>query len=69
MNRLVREIVHHNSIVQIRTRLDFDPAERFVIIDPSARPVVYHGLLDDPAIQPIRTGGTWFPGQYEGGDR
>lgn len=70
MNEVVRVILYHSSHVEVYTPIQLDEKdERFVRINPPTegenRNIIYHGLLDDPEVQPVVTGGTWYPRTYQ----
>lgn len=68
MNQLFEAYLYHSAAVQVHTLLRLDSGaegERFVIITPSSKDI-YRGILQrDPAIQPVTTGGTWYPSLYK----
>ncbi|MCJ1261268.1 hypothetical protein MMC22_001132 [Lobaria immixta] len=67
MNKIVRAILYHSSVVEVYTPIRLVEKERFITINPS-KDYIYHGLLEDPEIQPTVTGGTWYPSPYKTGD-
>lgn len=67
MNKIVRVMLYHNTVVEVHTPIRLDEKERFITINPSKN-YIYRGLLEDPKVQPTITGGTWYPSPYQNGD-
>lgn len=70
MNEVIRVFVYHSAHVEVYTPIQLDEKEeRFVRINPptevETHNIIYHGLLDDPEVQPAVTGGTWYPTTYQ----
>ena len=68
MNKILRAILHHSSVVEVYTPIRLDERERFIAIKPS-KDSIYQGLLEDPKVRPTVTGGTWYPSPYQVGDQ
>ena len=69
MNKIMRTMMYHCSLVEVRTPLSLEPgAEKdcFVMIPPQNEDF-YRGILVDARIQPAVIGATWFPSVYKSG--
>ena len=67
-NKVVWAFLYHTCVVEVQTPIRLDEKGRFITINPS-KDYVYHGLLEDPKVQPTVTGGTWYPSPYKPGDK